>query len=325
VIFINGVGFALPETVIDNEFLAALGSDGVASQTASDIGIRSRRTTLPLSYLRNSRNRDISKAIAAANESPTDLGARAAQMALDCAGVAAADIGLIVASCINPWQTIPAEAARIAQRLGIKLPAYDINGTGVELPFFINLMNSWKEERVPEILLFIATHAPTQRIVYDGGAEGAIFGDAAGAVVLSNRRIQGLQVNEVSFLRQRFPGAAMSIFEPLKLDLSQVLDTTVSRTMSLLEKFGNQRLAGKRFVLTQLAPKVIENTAQSVGVSSKSCTYSSEQYGYGFGASAIIALAESWDEVSAGGRLLIAEAGVGEGFGYVELERCCTY
>src|SRR5688572_24479471 len=94
---LHGLGHAHPEPEISNRFLESLEIGTDDAWIMERVGIRSRRTVLPLDYIRTTRNRDPRAALEAAVESNATLGARAARMALERAGVAASDVGLVIA------------------------------------------------------------------------------------------------------------------------------------------------------------------------------------------------------------------------------------
>jgi 3-oxoacyl-[acyl-carrier-protein] synthase-3 len=95
-LYVHGLGHAHPDNEIDNRFLESLDIGTDDAWILERVGIRSRRTVLPLDYIRTTRNRDPRAALEAAECSQGDLGARAARMALERAGIAAGDVGLVI-------------------------------------------------------------------------------------------------------------------------------------------------------------------------------------------------------------------------------------
>ena len=55
---ILGMGYHHPETFIDNQFLESLETGTNAQWIMDKIGIETRRTVLPLDYIRETRNID---------------------------------------------------------------------------------------------------------------------------------------------------------------------------------------------------------------------------------------------------------------------------
>src|SRR5262245_55745694 len=108
------VGHFHPETVLDNAFLECLDIGVDASWILERVGIRSRRTVLPLEYIRITKNQDPRAADDAAMYSNAETGARAARVAMDRAGITPSQIGMIIAGGCSPSYSIPAEACVIA-------------------------------------------------------------------------------------------------------------------------------------------------------------------------------------------------------------------
>src|SRR4051794_23764106 len=109
------MGYCHPETVIDNKFLEDLDVGTTAAWISEKIGIQTRLSTLPLEYIRDTRNQDPREAVKVASMTPTEMGAKAARMALEKAGLRPEDIGLVIANCCTPLETAPAEAQRLAK------------------------------------------------------------------------------------------------------------------------------------------------------------------------------------------------------------------
>ncbi|HEY5658513.1 MAG TPA: ketoacyl-ACP synthase III, partial [Myxococcota bacterium] len=91
-VFLHGIGHAHPENEITNRFLEDLDIGTSDAWIMERVGIHSRRTVLPLDYIRETRNANPAAALEAAELSNADLGARAAEMAIERAGVAREDI-----------------------------------------------------------------------------------------------------------------------------------------------------------------------------------------------------------------------------------------
>ncbi len=86
-LYLHGLGHAHPENEITNQFLESLEIGTDDAWIVERTGIRSRRTVLSLDYLRETRNRDVRAAREAQESSAGELGARAARLALERAGV----------------------------------------------------------------------------------------------------------------------------------------------------------------------------------------------------------------------------------------------
>src|SRR5258708_39012480 len=113
-VFLHGLGHFHPENEITNAFLESLDIGTTDPWIMERVGIRSRRTTLPLDYIRTTRNRDPRAAQEATLYTHAEAGRRAAEMALARAGMTAAHVGLVVAGYSAMDTATPAEACDIA-------------------------------------------------------------------------------------------------------------------------------------------------------------------------------------------------------------------
>ena len=104
---IVGTGMCVPEKILTSAELA--GILNVSEEWIETMsGIRQRH-------------------IAAPGQSASDLGLVAAQQALDRAGIAAAELDLIIVATVTPDMQCPSTACLIGQRLGLPgVPAFEI-------------------------------------------------------------------------------------------------------------------------------------------------------------------------------------------------------
>ncbi len=114
-LYLHGLGHFHPENVIDNALLEGLDIGTNQEWILERVGIRERRTVLPLDYLLRTRNADVRAGQEAALYTNAETGRRAALHALERAGLQPKDIGMVVAGGCVPEMAIPAEAARIAR------------------------------------------------------------------------------------------------------------------------------------------------------------------------------------------------------------------
>jgi 3-oxoacyl-[acyl-carrier-protein] synthase-3 len=186
-LFLHGVGHFHPENEIDNRFLEGLGIGTNDAWILERVGIRSRRTVLPLDYIRDTRNRDVRGAREAALYDTAELGKRAAERALARAGIAAKDVGLVLAGGCAGDLTTPAEACVIAGRLGIDAPALDVSSACTTFLAQLRLLSMMHETALPPYVLLVVQDALTRTVDYSDRATAVLFGDAAAAAVVSTR------------------------------------------------------------------------------------------------------------------------------------------
>jgi len=96
-IYIHGMGHFHPKNVIDNVFLEDLDIKTSNQWIMERVGIRTRRTVLPLDYIKETKNEDIREASKVAEFSNPETGKRAAEMAIRNAGISPDQIGVVIA------------------------------------------------------------------------------------------------------------------------------------------------------------------------------------------------------------------------------------
>lgn len=184
---VHGVGHFHPETEITNRFIEELDIGTDDAWIVERVGIRSRRSVLPLDYLRETRNRDPRAAMEAALVSNATMGARAAELAIARAGLTNADIGLVIAGGSAADTASPAEACNIAARLGIEVPAFDIVSACTSFFAQLNAISWMRPDALPDFALLVVPEALTKTVDYTDRAAAVLWGDGAAAAVISLR------------------------------------------------------------------------------------------------------------------------------------------
>jgi 3-oxoacyl-[acyl-carrier-protein] synthase III len=208
---LHGLGHFHPENIVDNAFLEALDIGTTEDWIMSRVGIRERRTILPLDYLRETKNRDPRATAEAATYTDAETGAKAANMALERAGLQHSDIGLVIAGgCCPQWQ-IPAMGSAVANQLNIDCPAFDLHSAcstfGAQLHTVAQMGDS-----LPDYVLCLQVENVTRVIDFGDRSSAILFGDASTAAIVSPR-----QPGKAQLLQSIFGGApsgAMDVVIP---------------------------------------------------------------------------------------------------------------
>jgi hypothetical protein len=131
------------------------------------------------------------------------MGVESVKIALERASLVAEDIGMVIGDTATPIETIPAFASLVAEKLGIKVPAYDITGLSASLPLQIQTLNSWKSEVVPRYSVLVSSNTPTPYLSFSENDDCSwVFSDGAGAVILENTTERvGLVVEDACYSR----------------------------------------------------------------------------------------------------------------------------
>jgi 3-oxoacyl-[acyl-carrier-protein] synthase-3 len=325
VLSILGIGRAYPSDKIDNQLLAELTSGISAGEITKQCSIETRRTTLPASYIRetlNAVNRDAWKTT---SKTPTELALEATEEALRRAGLTRQDIGLIIADTSTPRETTPSEGQRLAKKLDLKVPSYDLcSGTGF-FPGQADVLNSWKIDRLPEVALCVSTNTPTCAVDYRGGHEMYYFGDAASAVLVSKVRPGKLRI-ESSFYaaspaHEAFPSLGTDGFLRMNLPLLRKwIDGTTDDMLGRALAESRLNAGDVKFVGTQFSYSDLQALCRKYGIGDANHWHNVTENGYSFGSSAMCVLGDRWDSITGGETIVFAQASAGPGFGFVVLK-----
>jgi 3-oxoacyl-[acyl-carrier-protein] synthase-3 len=199
------MGWALPETVIDNEFLhKQVGLKKGPDWCESRLGIQERRSVLSREYILKTKNADPMAAIVHARsrgETPVTLAVKAAQRALARTGVKPHQIGMVVCNCDLPFDLVPSTASYIAKALGIGTgPHMDLNSACSSFARHMLYLGDLNEHAWPEFVLTVQTGAYTTRTDYSAeNYDGYIWGDGAAAQLCSLKHPGRLKIEPMVF------------------------------------------------------------------------------------------------------------------------------
>jgi 3-oxoacyl-[acyl-carrier-protein] synthase-3 len=163
---ILGTGSYAPERVLTNDDLAHMvetSDEWIRTRT----GIKERR-------------------IAGENEQTSDMGARAAQRALDDAGLTAADIDLVIVATLTPDSPMPASACLIQHKLGIPTHAacFDLNAACSGYVYALDTACAMISSGRYHKALVIGAEKLSTVIDWQDRTTCVLFGDGAGATVI---------------------------------------------------------------------------------------------------------------------------------------------
>jgi 3-oxoacyl-[acyl-carrier-protein] synthase-3 len=186
-LYLHGLGHFHPEAEVTNRFLQDLDIGTTDDWIVERVGIRSRRTVLPLDYIRATRNRDPRMGVEAAQYSNAEMGRRAAELAITRAGIAKDDIGMVIAGSSAPDTASPAEACNVARALGVEVPAFDINSACSSFFAQVHVLSLMEPGRLPEFVLLVVPEGMTRTVDYGDRSTAVLWGDGAAAAVVSTR------------------------------------------------------------------------------------------------------------------------------------------
>jgi 3-oxoacyl-[acyl-carrier-protein] synthase-3 len=162
---VAGLGSALPKRQVSNAELAKQ-VDTTDEWIAERTGIRNRH-------------------IADATETTATLAHAAAVKALEHAGLAAADIDLIVLATATPDQTFPSSATKVQAMLGINdCIAFDVHAVCTGFLYALTVADSMLRSGSANTALVIGSETFSRILDWEDRATCVLFGDGAGALVL---------------------------------------------------------------------------------------------------------------------------------------------
>ena len=186
-LYLHGIGHFHPDTVLDNRFLEELDIGTSDAWIMERVGIRTRRSVLPMDYIRQTRNADPRAAHEAADYSNAECGARAAQVALQRAGITADQIGMVIAGGCSPQFSIPAEACTIANELDISAPCFDLGSACSSFAAQLGFLSMMQADALPDYILTVNVENTTKTVDYTDRNTAVLWGDGAAAAVVSTR------------------------------------------------------------------------------------------------------------------------------------------
>lgn len=322
---IVGMGYCHPKTEITNQFLEDLNVGTNAQWIMEKIGIEKRLSTLPLDYIRETRNQDPRQALKVASMTPTDLGFKAAEMALERAGLSPDQIGLLICNTCTPNQTSPAEALRLASRLGCsKAQAYDVQTACPAFALHVDYLNSFREEALPDYVLCVSTAAMTQHVNYNDRTDGAIWGDGAAAWIVS-RKEGRLRIIDSSYSADpsRCEAVVLDTFGYFHQDGRAVRDFSVRQTVRLIKSVElRYQIDWTRdvFIGHQANATMLEQITNNREIPPTNHWHNVRTTGNQAGAGAPASLAMNWEKIVTGQKIVVAVVGAGLSWGSVLLE-----
>jgi 3-oxoacyl-[acyl-carrier-protein] synthase-3 len=162
---IIGCGSYLPERVVTNAELSAK-LDTTDEWITSRTGIRQRH-------------------LAADGELTSDLALKAAERALEAAGVSAAEVDMVVLATSTPDLTFPATATKVQYRLGMANgAAFDIQAVCSGFVFGLAVADNFIKTGQCKTILLIGAETFSRILDWEDRSTCVLFGDGAGAVVL---------------------------------------------------------------------------------------------------------------------------------------------
>lgn len=116
----------------------------------------------------------------------SELGTKAAVMALEEAGIAAADLDAIICATVTPDQIAPANAHLIQANIGaVNAAGFDLNAACSGFVYGLSVASAFIQSGMHKNILLIGTETTSRILNWDYRATAVLFADGAGAAVLT--------------------------------------------------------------------------------------------------------------------------------------------
>ena len=125
--------------------------------------------------------------IAADNEYTSDLGVKAAQLAIERSGLEKNEIDMVICATISPdYFCMPSTATIISTKLGLpNVTAFDISAACTGFVYILSIAKAFIESGMKKNVLIIGAEKLSSITDYTDRGTCILFGDGAGAAVIS--------------------------------------------------------------------------------------------------------------------------------------------
>jgi 3-oxoacyl-[acyl-carrier-protein] synthase-3 len=298
---IAGLGTALPPDAVTNAEIAPLiGVDEAWIERRT--GIRSRRRLAPGARL-------------------SDLAIAAARAALDDAGIAAAELDLVLVATFTADELTPGTAPLVAHALGTRAAAVDVNAACTGFLSALDLACGAIEAGRAEAALVVAAEALSRLTDHGDRRTAGLFGDGAGAAVLAAgegepARIVLRSAGEHAPLivaRRDEPVIRMDGHETFLVATGLLCEATLDACRAA----GIEPAGVDLFVYHQANRRILDAVAERLGLDRSRVVDAIADHGNTSAASIPLALAAARDagRLRGGDRVLLAAVGAGFVYG----------
>ncbi|OCL88059.1 beta-ketoacyl-ACP synthase III [Arcobacter porcinus] len=125
--------------------------------------------------------------LAEENEASSDLGAKAALQAIQRAGIDKDEIDLVICATVTPdYLCMPSTACLISSKIGIKdVMAFDVSAACTGFVYILNIAKAFIESGLKKNILLVGAEKYSSILNYEDRTTCFIFGDGAGAAIIS--------------------------------------------------------------------------------------------------------------------------------------------
>ncbi len=315
-VFIRAIGVHTPERKLTNAELSSM-VDTSDEWIKTRSGIAERR-------------------IAAPGENPSDMGAKAAAIALERAGLTAADVDLLIVATMTPDVPFPSTACLLQAKLGLRrdIPCFDVSAACSGFVYALQVAKDMMRSGAYRRTLVVGSEKLSSVVDWSDRTTCVLFGDGAGAVLLETTaeknvgllgNLLGADGNNAELLHcvgggSAAPATAESLRDGkhfLRMNGKEVFRHAV-RVMAescerVLAKCDVKSEQVAWFIPHQANSRILEAVASQLNVGMDRFPSNLERYGNTSAASIPLALEEAWKDgkIKHGDLVLIVAFGAG--------------
>ena len=310
---IKGLGKYLPEKIYDNAYMESIvdtNDEWIVRRT----GIKERR-------------------ISADDEYTTDLAAKAAQAALKNAGMNAEEIDLIMLATVTPDYFTPSCACVVQHKIGaVNAAAFDYNTACSGFVSGLMIAKQFIENGAYKNILIVAADVLSKATDYKDRATCILFGDAAGAAVLSASDEPGIievemgadgssgdtltmlaYRNDEEEIKKRVSGRKETIWMAGQSVMKFAVKAMADSSQRVLDKAGLDWSDISLVVPHQANYRIVDSAVKRMGISKDKIYYTLHKYGNTSASCIPVALCEAAEKgiVKKGDKIVLVGFGGG--------------
>jgi 3-oxoacyl-[acyl-carrier-protein] synthase III len=268
---------------------------------------------------------------AADNELTSDLALQASIRALAAAGVAAADVDLVIVATSTPDMIFPSTACILQGKLGVKNgAAFDVQAVCAGFVYALSIADKFIKTGAAKCALVVGAEVFSRIIDFKDRTTCVLFGDGAGAVVLKAADSPGIlsthlhadgSYKDVLCTPGSVANGAITGSPFLRMDGGTVYKFAVKA----FEEVANEALAANQltaadidfFICHQANQRIITHAAKKLALADEKVILTVGHHGNTSAASVPLALDETVraGRVKSGDKLLLAALGGGFAWG----------
>jgi 3-oxoacyl-[acyl-carrier-protein] synthase-3 len=308
-----GTGSYLPQKVLTNREFERL-VDTTDEWVLTRTGIRQRH-------------------VAADDQNTSDLALAASRKAIEAAGIPVQDIGLIIVATTTPDMIFPSTACLLQAKLGVRgCPAFDVQAVCSGFVYGLATANQFIRSGQCRNALVVGTEVYSRIIDWSDRSTCVLFGDGAGAVVLTGDSVPGILSSHLhadgSYAEMlSVPGTVAGGKVRGRPLLKMEGNTVFKFAVRILGEVAEEALAASQMDRSQidwLIPhqaniRIIQATAKRLGLSMEKVVTTVDRHANTSAASIPLALDEAVRDgrIRAGQHVLLAAVGGGFTWGSV--------